>query len=183
MFFHVLIFIFDFKVVLMCFELVFCVKIQVGKLEEWSHGENKGKQGRKKQRFSHFLTTLLVVRNFRTTHPLCENAFVPIFKKCMLSVPLCEFYRNANLVRIHFWDKFSKPCSLSRYSTWMRNFRTTQGVVRNLHFLFKGRVLLFQCSISSSFLIAPLFRSPNPFLKFLFFIIPHSQHHHGSPSP
>ena len=42
--------------------------------------------------------------NFRTTHPLCEFAFVPIFKKCMLSVPsqnlsanfigmrtLCEF--------------------------------------------------------------------------------------------
>ena len=125
--------------------------------------------------------------NFCTTHPLCEFAFVPIFKKCMLSVPyqnpLCEFYRNANLVRIRFWDKFLKPCSLSWYSTGMQNFRTTQGVVRNLHFLFKGRVLLFPCSISSSFLIAPLFRSPIPFLKFLFFIIPHSQHHHGSPSP
>ena len=101
MFFHVLIFIFDFNVLLMCFELVFCVNIQVGKLEEWSHGENKGKQGRKNQDTAIFAQqeTLLVVRNFRTTHPLCENAFVPIFKKCMLSVPLCEFYRNANLVR------------------------------------------------------------------------------------
>ena len=63
----------------------------------------QGKTGEKKPRLSHFRTTLPVVRNFRTTHPLCENAFVPILKKCMLSVPsqnpLCEFHRNANLVQ------------------------------------------------------------------------------------
>ena len=43
------------------------------------------------------------MRNFRITHPLCENAFVAISKKNMLSVPsqnpLCEFHRNANLMR------------------------------------------------------------------------------------
>ena len=90
---HVFIFIFDFNFVLMWFELVFCVNMQVGKLEEWSHGENKGKQGRKTktQQFSH--NTSLVRICF------CAN-----FQKCMLSVPsqnlsanftgmrtLCEF--------------------------------------------------------------------------------------------
>ena len=62
--------------------------------------ENRGE----KPRLNNFRTTLPVVRIFRTTHPLCEFAFVPIFKKCMLSVPsqnlnakitgirtLCEF--------------------------------------------------------------------------------------------
>ena len=150
-------------------------------------GENRGEKT-KTQPFSHntsccakFSHDTSLVRkcfcaNFQKMHALgpFQKSLVRISQEC----EPC-----ANLVRIRFWDKFSKPCSLSWYSTGTRNFHTTQGVVRNLHFLFKGRVLLFQCSISSSFLSTPLFRSPNPFLKPFFFINPHSQHHHGSPSP
>ena len=150
----------------------------------------QGKTGEKKPRLGHFRTTLLVVRNFRITHPLCENAYVAISKKtCSRSLPkvpcanftgmrtLCELCANS------FLGQIFKTMLSVWVLTGMRNFRITQDVMRNLHFLFKDCVLLFPCSISSSFLIAHLFQSPNPFLKFLFFIIPHSQHHHGSPSP
>ena len=145
--------------------------------------ENRGVKS-KTQQFSHNTSCCA---KFSHDTSLVRICFYANFQKMHALGPFpksqCEFHRNANLVRIRFWDKFSKPCSLSWYSTGMQNFRTTQGVVRNLHFLFKGRVLLFQCSISSSFLSTPLFRSPNPFLKPFFFIIPHSQHHHGSSSP
>ena len=121
----------------------FEVFMQVWCLQKSQLWWKQGKTGEKKPRLSHFRTTLLVVRNFRTTQPLCENAFVPISKKHALgpfSKSLVRISQEcepcANLVRIRFWDKFSKPCSLSWYSTGMRNFRTTQGVVRNLHFLF-----------------------------------------------
>ena len=54
--------------------------------------------------------------------------------------------------------------------TGMRNFRITQGVMRNLHFLFKDRVLLFPCSLSSSFLLTSLFQKII-FIFELFFIL------------
>ena len=120
--------------------------MQIGKLEEWSQGENKGKWGRKAktQQNSHHPFPLCEI--FAQHIPLCEFSFVTNFQKHALGPfpkSQCEFHRNANLVWIHFCDKFSKPCFLSWRTTGMRNFRTTHHHVRNSHFLFKSHVLLF----------------------------------------
>ena len=91
----------------------FEVFMQVWCLQKSQLWWKQGKTGEKKPRLSHFRTTLLVVRNFRTTQPLCENAFVPISKKHALgpfSKSLVRISQEcepcANLVRIRFWDKF-----------------------------------------------------------------------------
>ena len=112
------------------------------------NGESKAKQVRKKPSLSQFRTTLPVMQNFRITHPLCENAFVAISKKtCSRSLPKIP-YANFTGMRT-----LCEPCANSflgqifktMLSVWvltgMRNFRITQGVMRNLHFLFKDCVL------------------------------------------
>ena len=78
----------------MWFELVFCVNMQVGKLEEWSQGENKGKQGRKAK----------TQQNSQHPFPLCE-----IFAQ---HVPCAKFSHNTSLVRIRFCANF-QICMLS----------------------------------------------------------------------
>ena len=97
-----MIFIFALKFILMWFELVFWVNMQVGKLEEWSQGENKGKQGRKAktQQNSHHPFPLCEI--FAQHIPLCEFSFVTNFQKHALGPfpkSQCEFHRNANLVK------------------------------------------------------------------------------------
>ena len=102
MFLHVSIFIFYFNFILMWFELFFCVNMQVGKLEEWSHGENKGKQGRKTktQQFSHNTSCCT---KFSHNTSLVWICFCANFQKMHALGPFpksqCEFHKNANLVQ------------------------------------------------------------------------------------
>ena len=148
--------------------------------------QNRGEKT-KSQPFSHNTSCYA---KFSHNTPLMRKCFCGNFQKNMLSVPsqnpLCEFHRNAN--HMPTICEFVFETNLQNHALCLGTHRNAKflhniRVMRNLHFLFKDRVLLFPCSISSSILTAPLFQSPNPFLKFLFFIIPHSQHHHGSPSP
>ncbi|KAL6313635.1 hypothetical protein AAG906_008140 [Vitis piasezkii] len=115
------------------------IQHEVGEsLKNRSYGENKPKTGEKNQDSAIFAQHFLLCEIF-ARHIPCANLLLYQFSKMHALGPFpksqCEFHRNANLVRIRFWDKFSKPCSLSWYSTGMRNS----------HFLFKGRVLIFKC--------------------------------------
>ena len=89
-----------------------------------------------------------------------KNALGPFPKSLMRISQECEPCANS------FLGQIFKTMLSVWVLTGMRNFRITQGVMRNLHFLFKDRVLLFPCSLSSSSLSTSLFRSPNPSLAF-----------------
>ena len=99
---HVLIFIFDLNFILMWFELGFDVNMQVGKLEEWSQGENRGKQWRKAktQGISHHPTPWCEIW---TTLPPCAKLPLWAFSKNHALGPYpksqCENHKNANIVR------------------------------------------------------------------------------------
>ena len=91
--------------------------------------ENRGE----KTRLSKIRTPPCGVRKFRTPLTLCEFAFAPLFKNCMLSV--LENHRYAKISHTIF------PCA-------------------KFIFLFKSYVLHFKVLASSSILSKPLFRSP-----------------------
>ena len=92
----------------------FEVFMQVWCLQKSKLWWKQGKTGEKSQDSAKFALPIPLVRNFRTTHPLCEFAFVPIFKNaCSQSLPKIsvrisqECEPCANLVRIRFCDKIS----------------------------------------------------------------------------
>ena len=73
-----------------------------GACKNLSYGENKAKQGRKNQDLAIFAQHFLLCEIFARHNP-CAKMLLCQFPKSMLSVPsqnpLCEFHRNANLVR------------------------------------------------------------------------------------
>ena len=142
--------------------------------------ENRGD----KTRLSKIRTPPCGVRKFRTPFTLCEFHFCTTFQKLHALGPLCEFHRNANLVRT-----LCEPCANSFFAPI---FKTMLSVLENHRyakishtifpcakfiFLFKSFVLHFKVLASSSILSKPLFRSPISIHKAPFL------HHPSSSAP
>ena len=125
--------------------------------------ENRGE----KTRLSKIRTPPCGVRKFRTPLTLCEFAFAPLFKNCMLSIPCANsffapiFKTMLSVLENHRYAKISHtifPCA-------------------KFIFLFKSFVLHFKILASSSILSKPLFRSPISIHKAPFL------HHPSSSAP
>ena len=116
----------------------------------------------------------------RTPFTLCEFHFCTTFQKLHALGPLCEFHRNANLVRtlceFVFCANFQNHALCLGESQVCENF-AHHFPLCEIHFLFKSFVLHFKDLASSSILSKPLFRSPIAIHKAPFL------HHPSSSTP
>ena len=172
---HVLVWILSFNLVLICFWDEFWSVHAGTMLAKIEMEVKQGKTGEKKPRLS----------NFRTTHPLCEFAFVPILKKCMLSVPSQNLSANFTGMRTlcqpcansFLWQNFKTMLSVlenHRNDKFSHNTRTTPSLVRKFrttHPLLRNfRTTLPLCEFFT-FSIPTL---PNPKPQSLISLLPHA---------